>query len=85
MSILTILRQRLPLSKMDGVTPGTSATMIRSPLLLLFPKFCEINKTVGWQRVHRGQNQGADQSERTSGWKSIDEAQKKFLHLGGAG
>ena len=28
---------------------------------------CEMDKIVGWQRVHRGQNQRADQSERTAG------------------
>ena len=34
-------------------------------------KIYEKNKIVGWQRVHCGQNQRADQSERTAGWENI--------------
>ena len=39
---------------------------------------CEMDKIVGWQRVHRGQNQRADQSERTAGRKLLTKHKQLF-------
>ena len=47
-------------------------------IVLVIVISCEMDKIVGWQRVHRGQNQRADQSERTAGGKLLTKHKQLF-------
>ena len=50
-------------------------------IVLVIVISCEMDKIVGWQRVHRGQNQRADQSERTAGRRKLLTKHKQLFYV----